>query len=419
MFGWGRKKQEAAPEPRVLGLDEVGPALEQVLEDEARLLVDRTGSLRDAIDAHMSEMVRIAGQMDSDEPGDDVDARVAAVARRGKKQVVEAIRKHAGPGAGPAGSVEEVRAFNKDTAYVLSHVGDVLGKQTRVIHMFSKKHAGRLKEILAAYSDDSKGAADLLRRYDSAEAERARAAELVDQIRGCESGAKEARARAESLSADAERLDAEAAARAESAGRFRESDAYKEYSRIVAEIGALEKKRRDVELRIGGITAPVSKAVSKYRYGSSLDKAPLAVAAAMLDSPLDAFVPANRADIEQILANTRKAVELGHMSVKDPAKTAASLGEAAARIDEMIGAVSDHAGERGRLEAELARADVGPMKADERAAARAREDAGLARSRGSEALAEADALEAKRPGLVEELSSAASRACGSPCRIRA
>lgn len=418
MFGWGRKKPEPVAETRVLSLDEVGPALDRVVEQEAKLLVDRTRGLRDSVGGHMSRMIEIAAQMEAAPLGEDVDARVAAVAKRGKNQVVEAIRKHAGAGVGQVSSVEEVRAFNKSSAHVLSHVGDVLGKQTRVIHMFSKKHAGLLKDTLAAYAEDSKAAADLLGRYESAEAARERAAEIAGQIRASQSGAAGARERAESLSSSAERLDAEAAGRDEAAERFKETDAYRERLRVLAEMDALEKKRKELERSVGSVVAPVSKAVSKYRYGSSLDKGQLAVAAAMLDSPLDAFVPGNKSDIDQILENTKKAVEKGHMSVKDPAKTIAGLDDATARLDSVIGAVAELAAEKSKLESELAAADVSQMENDERAAGRARSDAELARSRAAEALAEAGALEAKKPGLVEELSSVASRALGSPCRVR-
>lgn len=417
MFGWGRKKPEPAPRVRVMGLDQVAPALDEALGAEAGLLVDRTRGLRDAIDAHMSRMVEVAGQMEAEQLGDDVDARVASVAKRGKKQVVEAIRKHAGQGAGPASSVEEVREFNKAAERALSHMGDVLGKQTRIIHMFSKKHAGLLKDTLAAYAQDSKAAADLLRRYDSAESARGRAAELAVQIRACDSGAAEARSRAEALSASAERLDGEAEARDGAAARFKESDAYKEHARVLALMDALAKKRKDLEASMGQVMAPASKAVSKYTYGSALGKAQLAVAAAMLDSPLEAFSPQNRADIAQILENAKKSVEKGHMTVKDPAKTAAGLDEAAARLDGMIESVAKLSAEGDELRAALEAADISQMESDRSAASRAREDAALARTRASEALSEAGALEAKRPELVREMSSAASRASGSPCRV--
>lgn len=418
MFGWGRKKQEAASEPRVLGLAEVEAEIDRVLAEEAGRLVDRARSLREAVEGHMSEMVRVAAQMESEPLGGDVDDRVAAVVRRGKKQVLDSIRKQAGHGIPPVSSVDEVRAFDKASSHALAHVGDMLGKQTRVIHVFAKKHAARLKEILESYSEDAKSASELLRRYEASESDHAKASELLRQIRSGQSGAKEARARAKASSEGAARMDAEAAAREEAAAKFRETDRYRRYAGVLSEMESLEKKRKSTELSVGAVTAPISKAVSKYRYGSSLDKAQLALAGAMLESPLDAFVKENRADIAQILANTKKAVENGHMSVKDPPKTASCLDEAASRLDEMISRVLEYSDEKRRLESELAAADIGQMKRDEAAAERARADAELARGRAAEATAEAEALEARRPELISELSSAASRLCGSACRVR-
>jgi len=418
VFGWGRKKQEEAVEPRVLDLGEVESEIDRVLGQEAGRLVDRTRSLRDAVEAHMSEMVRVAAQMESEPLGGDVDAKVATVVRRGKKQVLDSIRKQAGHGVPPVSSVDEARAFGKASSHALAHVGDMLGKQTRVIHVFAKKHAARLKEILESYSEDAKSASELLKRYEASESEHARASELLRQIRSGQSGAKEARARAEAASAGAVKLDAEAAAKEKAASGFMETDTYRRYAAVLSEMESLEGKRKSTERSIGAVTAPISKAVSKYRYGSSLDKDQLSLAGAMLESPLEAFVQENRADIAQILSNTKKAVENGHMSVKDPSKTASCLDEAASRLDEMISQVLKYSGEKRRLESELEEADIGEMKRDEAAAAKARADAELARTRAAEALAEAEALEARRPGLVSELSSAASRLCGSACRVR-
>ena len=418
MFGWGRKRQEAAPEPRALSVAEAEAEVKRALDGEADVLVDRMRGLRGSVEGHMSEMVRIATQMEAEPLGDDVDAKVATVVRRGRKKVLESVRKQAGHGVPQVSSVEEARAFDKASAHALSHVGDMLGKQTRVIHVFAKKHAAQLKDILAAYSEDSKSASELLKRYERAESDHARAAGIIGQIRSSEEGAKKARERARSSSDGAAKLDVEAGAREESVSKFKESEKYRRYARVLAELESLEGMRKSAEMSIWSVTAPVSKAVSKYRYGSSLDKAQLALADAMLESPLEAFSEENRSDIAQILANTKKSVENGHMSVKDPAKTASQLDGAAARLDEMIAQAAGYAKERRRLEGELASADIGQMKADAAAASKARADARLARARAAEAEAEAGSLEAKMPELLSELSSAVSRMCGAPFRVQ-
>ena len=418
MFGWGRKKQEAASEPRVLGLAEVEAEIDRVLGEEAGRLVDRVRSLREAVEGHMSEMVRVAAQMESERSAVTSTTGLPRWSGAARSRCWTPSASRPATGSRPVSRSTRCAPSTRHRPTRWRTWATCSARQTRVIHVFAKKHAARLKEILETYSEDAKSAS-----------------EAAAQVRGLRVGPRQGLGAAAPDTQRPERRQRGARPREslvrgggedgrrggrQGGGRreFRETDRYRRYAGVLSEMESLEKKRKSTELSVGAVTAPISKAVSKYRYGSSLDKAQLALAGAMLESPLDAFVKENRADIAQILANTKKAVENGHMSVKDPAKTASCLDEAASRLDEMISRVLEYSDEKRRLESELASSDIGQMRRDEAAAERARADAELARARAAEALAEAEALEARRPELVAELSSAASRLCGSACRVQ-
>ena len=62
-------------------------------------------------------------------------------------------------------------------------MGDVLGRQTRVIHIFAKKYAGQLKENLAVMNSYHSEINDLLKNYDSTKSLSDETLESINQIK--------------------------------------------------------------------------------------------------------------------------------------------------------------------------------------------------------------------------------------------
>ena len=61
-------------------------------------------------------------------------------------------------------------------------MGDVLGRQTRVIHIFAKKYATQLKENLEVMNENHAEISRLLKNYDSTQSLHSEISEAINQI---------------------------------------------------------------------------------------------------------------------------------------------------------------------------------------------------------------------------------------------
>ena len=97
---------------------------------------------------------------------DDIDKHLAIIVVRGKKQVIDVIKKDVVLFT-RVSSIDDAKKLNSSLNQILKKVGDVLGRQTRVIHIFAKKYASQLTENLKVMNKNQSEIHKLLKNYDS------------------------------------------------------------------------------------------------------------------------------------------------------------------------------------------------------------------------------------------------------------
>src|SRR3989304_6519390 len=85
---------------------------------------------------------------------DDIDKHLEILVVRGKKQVIDTIKKENSEKLPDIKSYDDVLVLTELLTQRLKRIGDVLGRQSRVIHIFAKKYAIKLKDYLAALNSD-------------------------------------------------------------------------------------------------------------------------------------------------------------------------------------------------------------------------------------------------------------------------
>ncbi len=64
-------------------------------------------------------------------------------------------------------TLDEAKKLDYFLTQLLKKLGDVLGRQTRVIHIFAKKYANQLTNNLKVMNDNSDNISKLLKHFDS------------------------------------------------------------------------------------------------------------------------------------------------------------------------------------------------------------------------------------------------------------
>jgi len=153
VFGWGKKKQEETPVEEIPQNKEISLSdVPKIISDLSALRKSQTlseiNNLRNKTAPLIDDLMKIGNVLEKDDLNmDDVDKHLSIIVVRGKKQVIDMIKKDV-VSLPKISSFEDAEKLNSALNLILKKVGDVLGRQTRVIHIFAKKYAGQLKENL-------------------------------------------------------------------------------------------------------------------------------------------------------------------------------------------------------------------------------------------------------------------------------
>jgi len=162
VFGWGKKKEksqeiETLPLEKQISLSEVNKITNEIKSLREKTLISEYKSFKNKIDDQLKELIRIAKQLEKDNlKTEDIDKHLRTIVMRGKRQVIITINKEATVDFNKINSYDDVLKLDKEISQVLKKIGDVLGRQTRVIHIFAKKYAAKLKNILSTLDADAK-----------------------------------------------------------------------------------------------------------------------------------------------------------------------------------------------------------------------------------------------------------------------
>jgi len=189
VFGWGKKKQEEKPIGATLQEKEVQlPDVPKIVTDLNQLrksqIISEIKYLRNNTEPLIDDLMKIGNVLAKDNLNvDDIDKHLAIIVVRGKKQVIDVIKKDV-VHLPEISSIDDAKKLNSSLNQILKKVGDVLGRQTRVIHIFAKKYANQLKENLAVMNKNQSEIHKLLKNYDSA---KSTSDEIIDALNQIES----------------------------------------------------------------------------------------------------------------------------------------------------------------------------------------------------------------------------------------
>ncbi|MDX1533834.1 MAG: exonuclease SbcC, partial [Nitrosopumilaceae archaeon] len=174
VFGWGKKKKESKVIPeapmssteREVSFSDIDKILDDLKKIRSKTLISETSSFKKRIENQLKEVREIGIDLEKDDLKiDDIDKHLKTIVERGKKQVISTIKEETSHKISDVKSIDDVMSMSTQVNRSLKKIGDVLGRQSRVIHLFAKKYAGRLKAILAELQDDLETVQTLIGNY--------------------------------------------------------------------------------------------------------------------------------------------------------------------------------------------------------------------------------------------------------------
>ena len=113
---------------------------------------------------------------------DNIDKHLAIIVVRGKQQVIDILKKDV-KNLMQVSTMDDAKKLDYFLNQLLKKVGDVLGRQTRVIHIFAKKYANQLTNNLKIMNENSTNISKLLKHFASTQSSFDEITQMLNKIK--------------------------------------------------------------------------------------------------------------------------------------------------------------------------------------------------------------------------------------------
>ena len=359
VFGWGKKKDEkqtmeTAPSEKEIHLSDVKNIIDEITSLREKTLIEESEYFKNKISHQLYELVKIAKKLERDDLNtDDIDRHLKMLVLRGKTQVIDTIKKEADTQFSDLKTIDDVLNFDKKSSQILKKIGDVLGRQTRVIHIFAKKYANKLKFILSNQKSDLDEIKIMLGNYTKMKDNITDVLDDLNKISSLKKLQETSKTKMEQLQHLINTIDKKTVQIEQDIEKLKSSNEYAKFLEIKKQIDDLDSEKRQITHEIDLQFTKISRPLSKYSYITSLEKHQKQLMGKLIDRPFTVLSAENKIDIITILQAARKNVLSSSISVKDPDKTITQIDETTEMLDSFISKVSEFNTTKGKLEDSL------------------------------------------------------------------
>jgi len=358
VFGWGKKKQtnehvEQKSVNRNISLSEVPKIIDDLSKLRESQTLSEIKNLRNNTAPLIDDLMKIGIVLEKDNLNiDDIDKHLAIIVVRGKQQVIDILKKDVKT-LMQVSTIADAKKLDYFLTQLLKKVGDVLGRQTRVIHIFAKKYANQLTDNLKIMNENSDNISKLLKHYASTQSTFDEITEMLNKIESLNTELSDKRKRNIEILDNLKSFDEKKITLQNSLDEIHSSENYKKYVDLENKLNEFSNQKLKIKSEIDTQFTKISRPLGRYAYGSSLDKQQSGILSTLVDDPFDALLPENSDTIIVILENIRKGISSGSISVKDTEKTLSQLTETEESLDNFIKKVSDYSSIFNSMKTEL------------------------------------------------------------------
>ena len=410
VFGWGKKKQVEEPVERKRVNQEIELSeVPQIINDLRKLRESQTISeikhLRNDTAPLIDDLMKIGIVLDKDDLNiDDIDKHLAIIVVRGKKQVIDILKKDVKTLI-QVSNMDDAKKLDYFLTQLLKKVGDVLGRQTRVIHIFAKKYANQLTTNLKIMNENSDNITKLLKHFDSTQSSFDEIDEMLNKIESLKQDHVDKTKRNAEIQDNLKSLQEKNKSLQKSLDEIHASENYKNYVSLQNKLNDFIKQKSKIKSEIDTQFTKISRPLGRYSYASSLDKEQTRILSTLVDNPFDALIAANLDSIILILENIRKGISSGSISVKDTEKTLSQLTETEESLDGFIKKVSEYSTVFDSMEADLKNLKPQNLTSTENDISKTIDSENDARQKSKTILSEISEIESQIPQFTSKIES--------------
>jgi len=359
VFGWGKKKTQQYEEDitsreKEIFLTEIPDIIKQLKSIKEKTVISETGIFRNKIKSNCDSILKTVGDFEhASIKSEDLDPHLYTILQRGKKQVVSTINQECTVNFPDIISLNEVLTFHKLSTRMLKKIGDMVGRQSTVLHTLANKFANRLKDDLTNLKDGNDEIQTLIDNHINFEDKTNEILENIDKYNQSEKSVVVMNNNQKQMKKNMKDLISAIQHDMDEIESIKSSKEYTNFSKVQENIGNLSvgmyKIKNDIEIQFTKISRPLNK----YVYITSLGKLEKKLLEDLANNPFDIISKTSKQDITKILELVRNSVQSGAVSVKDVNKSLLHIDETLEKLDSFLRKISEHNQSKDNLENDL------------------------------------------------------------------
>ena len=359
VFGWGKKKSEKqeseiAPQKKQILLSDVPNVVDDIRSIRTKTIIAEAKTFKNKIQPSCETILHIAIELERDTLNvDDMDVHLKRLVERGKKEVISIIKRESIVQLPEINAYDDVKIFNLTAGRMLKKIGDTLGRQSNVIHIFAKKYASKLKGDLKIMTDGNDEITTIITNQTELETKTEKILGIINDIKQSRKLIVELGEQKKQADKTIDELIGKIERDKEEIKNIKNSSEYTEFLQINEELDSLSSEKNKIKSEIEHQFTKISRPLNKYVYVSSLDKPQKNLLINLISNPYNELVDSNKQDITQILESTRKGVQSGAVSVKDTDKSLSQIDETLSIIDTFIKKIASFNSSKNDIENKL------------------------------------------------------------------
>lgn len=345
VFGWGKKKKVEYDEPvenitsisQTIALDEIPKILDDIVILRKGTLAAEIKSHRNRIDPQREVLLKIANELSEDElDPDKLDPHFQIMVNRGKKEVISSIKKEFANPFPDINSPDDIMRFKKTSTAGIKKVGDMLGKHSRVIHIFAAKYAKKLTEDLKDLTEDLKDVDELIDNFNTTENSVQTINELLSSRNKTLEKISKQNSRMNELKSSINDKKEKTIKFENEINAIKNSSDYKTYLDVKSQLSDCDSEEVKIRHHVNDEFTKISRPLGKFVHISSHDKELKDLTAKLASTPYDVLDSDNISGIKKILDSIVIGIDSGSVSVKDISKSKDSVAEIKNLIPSLI-----------------------------------------------------------------------------------
>ncbi len=380
VFGFGKKKtQEENIDPtqkeRTISIEEIPDILQETQSPHITEAINTAKSVREQVEANKKKIHELILHLESDDLKlDDIDRNLMIIVKRGKDSIVSIIKKETTSRLTNVTKYDQVILLNTEIVQTLKRIGDVLGLNSRIIHIFAKKYADSLKNEIAKMAANRNQLQVSINFVENLKVNCENIIELGKKITEEKNKIIQKTDRVSEIILELNVLRNSITSLEKQILDLKSIKEYAKYLEIKNKIDSLSSEKKEIKNIIDMQFSKISRPLGKYSYISSFEKPVKKMMDELISDPYQVISPQNKAIIIQILEAVAKSVSSGSISVKDTDKSLEQINETVSRLDEFITLKESYSNKVSNLEKDLVIFDIKLLESKEQGLQKAKID---------------------------------------------